>query len=86
MANKKDIKYGQVWTDKEDGSPVCVVAVAKDGVQIEWFWSSGNHESDIMSFERLLDEYRPYADSMAYHDFREWCISNKIPGGGVTHE
>ena len=79
MASKKDIKCGQVWTYKEDGLPVCVVAVAKDGVQIEWFWSSGNHDSDIMSFEKLLDEYRPYADSMAYHDFREWCISWKIP-------
>ena len=79
MASKKDIKYGQIWTCKEDGLPVCVVAVAKDSVQIEWFWSSGNHDSDIMSFEELLDEYRPYADSMTYHDFREWCISWKIP-------
>ena len=81
MDNKKDIKRGQVWTYKEDGMPVCVVAVAKDGVQIEWFWSGGNHESDSMPFEELLDKYRPYADSMAYHDFREWCISWKIPGG-----
>ena len=79
MDNKKDIKCGQVWTYKEDGLPVCVVAVAEDGVQIEWFWSGGNHESDIMPFEELLDKYRPYADSMAYHDFREWCISWKIP-------
>ena len=23
MASKKDIKYGQVWTYKEDGLPVC---------------------------------------------------------------
>ena len=75
MDNKKDIKCGQVWTYKEDGLPACVVAVAKDGVQIEWFWSGGNHESDIMPFEELLDKYRPYADSMAYHDFRKWCIS-----------
>ena len=79
MDNKKDIKCGQIWTYKEDGLPVCVVAVAEDGVQIEWFWSGGNHESDIMPFEELLDKYRPYADSMAYHDFREWCISWKIP-------
>ena len=79
MASKKDIKYGQVWTYKEDGLPVCVVAVAKDGVQIEWFWSDGSHDSGIMPFKTLLDEYRPYADSMAYHDFREWCISKKIP-------
>ena len=38
MASQKDIKYGQIWTCKEDGLPVCVVAVAKDGVQIKCYF------------------------------------------------
>ena len=73
-----DIKTGQIWVGKDIKDPVCVTGINSEWINIEWIWQIQDRawiERDSFTRVDFLKRFDFCAESMPYHEFKNWCAN-----------